>query len=304
MKTKARHNAPDPVMMPDCISPVAATVWLGWQPVAQVQFSGSSIDSITYLTGDQIGSPRLGTDDSQQVVWRWDSDAFGSVEPATDPDGDGAHVNVENRFAGQYADGESGLRYNWHRYYDAGKGRYVSSDPIGLEGGINTFGYVGGNPVNWFDPWGLARFPSVTPGGVSVTMNNDKPANPSPNQEVSQSLVDTMVKAFDETEGLESVNINSTTGGEHGANSAHPDGRACDVDTLNGKPADASNPMSEALQQALANQENIRENFGPTRNEKTVKTYEADTDTRGTRTVPKPTMADSHRMHVHGSVQR
>ncbi len=144
METEARHNAPDPVTMPDCISPVAATVWLGWQPVAQVQFSGGSIDSITYLTGDQIGSPRLGTNQSQDIVWRWDSDAFGSVEPATDPDGDGAHINVENRFAGQYADGGSGLRYNWHRYYDAGKGRYVSSDPIGLAVGVNSYGYGGG----------------------------------------------------------------------------------------------------------------------------------------------------------------
>ncbi len=123
--------------------------------MAQVQFSGSSIDSITYLTGDQIGSPRLGTNQSQDIVWRWDSDAFGSVEPLTDPDGDGVHVNVENRFAGQYADAESGLRYNWHRYYDAGKGRYISSDPIGLAGGVNTFGYVGGNPVGFVDLWGL-----------------------------------------------------------------------------------------------------------------------------------------------------
>ncbi len=167
METETRHKAPDPVTMPDCISPVAATVWLGWQPVAQVQFSGSSIDSITYLTGDQVGSPRLGTNQSQDIVWRWDSDAFGSVEPATDPDGDGAHVNVENRFAGQYADGESGLRYNWNRYYDPVKGRYVTSDPIGLSGGVNTFGYVGGNPVMRIDPTGEA-FPVAIIGGLAV----------------------------------------------------------------------------------------------------------------------------------------
>ncbi|MCP3670865.1 MAG: RHS repeat-associated core domain-containing protein [Gammaproteobacteria bacterium] len=139
--------------------------------MAQVQFSGSSIDSITYLTGDQIGSPRLGTDDSQQVVWRWDSDAFGSVEPATDPDGDGAHVNVENRFAGQYADGESGLRYNWNRYYDPVKGRYVTSDPIGLAGGVNSYGYVGGNPVGFYDLTGRVPQAPSPHGSQVVTLN-------------------------------------------------------------------------------------------------------------------------------------
>jgi RHS repeat-associated protein len=55
---------------------------------------------------------------------------------------------------GQQIDEETGLHYNRRRYYDAGTGRFVSRDPIGLLGGLNAYAYVS-NPTLWVDPLGL-----------------------------------------------------------------------------------------------------------------------------------------------------
>jgi len=121
--------------------------------------------SLYYLYADHLNTPRVATDGTNKVVWRWDSDAFGTSTANEDPDGDGVKFTYNPRFPGQYFDKETNLHYNYFRDYEPSTGRYVQSDPIGLRGGLNTYGYVGGNPVNYVDPLGLAASPALRPSG-------------------------------------------------------------------------------------------------------------------------------------------
>jgi len=126
-------------------------VWMGNSPVAQVDAG----ETFSYVHFDHLGTPRLATDDTATIVWRWDSDAFGATAANDDPDGDGTGITVNLRFPGQYFDVESGLHYNYFRTYDPSTGRYLESDPIGLAGGLNSYGYAHQNPSLFVDPDGL-----------------------------------------------------------------------------------------------------------------------------------------------------
>ena len=64
-------------------------------------------------------------------------------------------VKFDLLYRGQVWDDETQLAYNLNRYYDQASGRYIQADPIGLDGGWNRFGYVGGDPLNAVDPQGL-----------------------------------------------------------------------------------------------------------------------------------------------------
>lgn len=107
---------------------------------------------VYYVISDHLGTPQQIVDSTGTVVWKAAYFPFGKAQILTET------ITNNIRFPGQYFDAETGLHYNWNRYYDPDTGRYLTPDPIGLVGGMNLYAYVGGDPVNWIDPLGLAPF--------------------------------------------------------------------------------------------------------------------------------------------------
>jgi RHS repeat-associated protein len=97
---------------------------------------------------DYMGTPKELSADDGSVVWHGNYDEYGRVSAV------GGETEQNLRFQGQYEDPETGLHYNFFRYYDPDAGRYINQDPIGLQGGLNTFAYVD-NPLKFIDVWGL-----------------------------------------------------------------------------------------------------------------------------------------------------
>ncbi len=126
---------------------LAEYVYLGDHLLAMIKPG----ETVYYFHNDHLGTPQVLTDDTQVIAWKAVYTPFGGAVPSIQ--------TVENpfRFPGQYYDSETGLHYNYFRYYDPTTGRYVTPDPIGLEGGINLWLYAANNPTNSKDPLGLLR---------------------------------------------------------------------------------------------------------------------------------------------------
>jgi RHS repeat-associated protein len=140
---------------------IQETVWLDDIPVATLRPNGTGTD-VFYVHPDHLGSPRAATRPSDnQFTWKWDNtEPFGNSTPDQNPGGLGMFV-YNLRFPGQYFDVETGKSYNHFRHYDSAIGRYVESDPLGLNAGLNTFAYVRGSPLSYVDEKGLCRVKGV-----------------------------------------------------------------------------------------------------------------------------------------------
>jgi len=99
-----------------------------------------------YFLADHLGSTNGLADGSGNVSVSTRYDSFG--KPATEP-------GTRYSFTGREYDAFSGSYYYRSRFYDSELGRFLSEDPIGLEGGMNQFGYVGNSPFGGTDPLGL-----------------------------------------------------------------------------------------------------------------------------------------------------
>jgi RHS repeat-associated protein len=131
-------------------------IWLGDRLIGMQ--SSEYPNQVLRVNTDHLGTVRAVSlpNATNTVLWRWEGDQFGDVLPNEDVDANGQTLTMPLRHPGQYYDAEVGTFYNYFRDYNPATGRYVESDPIGLRGGMNTYGYVGGNPLELIDPEGLA----------------------------------------------------------------------------------------------------------------------------------------------------
>jgi len=251
-----------------------------------------------YYHKDGLGSIANLTDASGSVVKSYTYKSFGEIYSET------GSLLQPFTFTGREYDSESGLYFYRARYYDPRAGRFLTKDPIGFAGGdVNLYRYIFNNPINHIDPYGLDRLINPYPAGIwgpQITFVNDNPLAPSPNQPVSDATAQMIENAV--VQSRLSININSTTGGEHSPTSRHPLGMAVDISIVGGLRVGSDNYAVWLFQEALNREPNIRENFGPFIKTKTEAPWVI--PLLPPRITLRPEQAAGHRTHIHCSGQR
>ena len=157
-----------------------------YSPLARIDHLTKDVrGDVLWFTTDLNSTPLEVTDSEGKLRWSGHYSSFGEVSRQSEgfsrvtQSSPLAHQPL--RYAGQYADRETGLHYNLFRYYDPQVGRFIVQDPIGLAGGLNLYQYAP-NPLNWIDPLGLKTCPVREVNGTRIHGIGQKDKTPGHNQ--------------------------------------------------------------------------------------------------------------------------
>ncbi|MCO6540640.1 MAG: RHS domain-containing protein, partial [Gilliamella sp.] len=157
-----------------------------YRPLALVHGNAQQDNiKLYWYQNDHLGTPIALTSNMGDTLYECQYNAYGQIINETYHQDD-FHALPDNplRFQGQYYDEETGLHYNLNRYYDPFTGRYITQDPLGILGGLNSYQYAGSDPINWVDPLGLVKvensgFEGIAgnveiPNGISFSIEQPK----------------------------------------------------------------------------------------------------------------------------------
>jgi RHS repeat-associated protein len=119
------------------------------RPISTLQPSLGPSKPIDYILADRLGTPQLATNISGSTVWSTTYQPYGTTGTIT------GSITQNLRLPGQNTDAETGFNYNLNRDYMPNIGRYLETDPIGIRGSLNTYGYANANPAKLTDRSGL-----------------------------------------------------------------------------------------------------------------------------------------------------
>ncbi|OCG61497.1 RHS repeat-associated core domain-containing protein [Gilliamella sp. Fer4-1] len=130
-----------------------------YRPLALVHGNAQQDNiKLYWYQNDHLGTPIALTGSLGDTLYECQYNAYGQIiNEAYHQDDTQALPDNPLRFQGQYYDEETGLHYNLNRYYDPFTGRYITQDPLGILGGLNSYQYVNADPINWIDPLGLIK---------------------------------------------------------------------------------------------------------------------------------------------------
>jgi RHS repeat-associated protein len=137
-------------------------IWFGEKPIAVIDPGSPS--TTYYVHTDHLNRAVAMSDANKDFVASYVWNAYGGLSTYS---GTG---NIDLRFPGQLMQAETGLHYNWFRHYDPETGRYTQPDPLGLEAGTSRYAYSSNDPLQTFDPTGLASINGFGPHALRRMM--------------------------------------------------------------------------------------------------------------------------------------